>query len=121
MEAIDPIFREKVLATFVVDGRLKALPVKWKKRCVILEWLAGQFEPGVRYPEKMVNEMILPHHEDFCTLRREMVDLGLLRRAEGVYWVPEKDWVGALTGIIAGVDVDEKTFKAERLAEKHKG
>ncbi|MDR0898229.1 MAG: DUF2087 domain-containing protein [Oscillospiraceae bacterium] len=119
MEAIDHNFREKVLATFVVDGRLKALPVKQKKRRVILEWLVGMFEPGVRYPEKAVNEMILPHHEDFCTLRREMIELGLMKRAEGIYWIPQESWVDELVGVIAGADVDEKAFKAERLAEKY--
>jgi len=79
-------FEEKVLRSFVRRGRLTAIPAQRKKRDVILDWLAMQFEPGQRYPEAQVNEILGRFHEDFCTLRRELVDSRLLQRDRGRYW-----------------------------------
>ncbi len=78
-------FREKTLETFLKDGRLAAIPARRKKKLVILEELARAFEPGRVYPEKEVNAVLLRYHEDFCTLRRELVDEGLLERDHGLY------------------------------------
>ena len=48
----------KVMRAFVVDGRLTQIPSAHGKRQVILDWLAQEFEPGVRYSESMVNLII---------------------------------------------------------------
>jgi biotin operon repressor len=77
----------KVLRDFVEDGRLRGIPVQLKKRLVILRWLARIFEPGRRYTEKEVNELISQHHEDFATLRRYLVDHNLVRRERSIYWL----------------------------------
>ena len=79
-------FAQKVLGDFVVRGRLKTIPSQLKKRDVVVRWLAQKFEPGKRYPEKQVNAILKAHHEDFATLRRELVDHALLARKDGVYW-----------------------------------
>ena len=42
----------KVLATFFEGGQLKALPVKQRKRMIVLEAFAARFEPGRVYPER---------------------------------------------------------------------
>lgn len=86
-------WEEKVLHTFLVDGKLTRIPAARKKRDVVLRWLAEQFEPGRRYPEREVNELIGRYHRDFATLRRELVDGRWMTRAEGVYWRvdPEPD------------------------------
>jgi hypothetical protein len=55
-------------------------------REVVLERLALEFEPGVRYPESEVNEVLHRFHDDHVTLRRLLVDEGLLDRAAGEYW-----------------------------------
>lgn len=68
------------------DGRLKQIPVKQAKLQIILAHLAAQFEPDRRYPEKAVNERLLRFHDDFCTLRRNLVDGRFLARADGEYW-----------------------------------
>jgi hypothetical protein len=52
-----------------------------------VHWLAGKFEPGVRYSEKEVNEIIKRHHEDYALFRREMVDAHLMQREAGIYWL----------------------------------
>ena len=58
----------------------------YKKRLVVLKWLVSHFEEGVRYPEKEVNEIIARHHPDYCTLRREFITRGLMKRENGAYW-----------------------------------
>jgi hypothetical protein len=52
----------------------------------VLERLALDFEPGVRYPERDVNEVLRRYHEDYAALRRYLVDEGFLSRERGSYW-----------------------------------
>lgn len=68
------------------DGRLRALPARDAKRRLVLEWVAGRFEPGRRYDEKEVNGVLLGVYDDVASLRRFLVDEGLLAREAGVYW-----------------------------------
>ncbi len=84
-------WEEKVLRDFLDGDRLKEIPARRKKRLVVLGWLAREFEPGVRYPEARVNEIIGRHHPDFATLRRELVMSRLLARENGVYWVVDPE------------------------------
>jgi len=79
-------YDRKVLRDYMDQGRLKNWPHQWKKRQVILRYLAEQFEPARRYPEREVNEIIGRVHEDYATLRRELVDTGLMARERDVYW-----------------------------------
>lgn len=76
----------KVMAAFVSKGRLTAIPMAQSKRLVILDWLAQDFEPGRRYTEQMVNEVIGTHHADTAALRRYLVDHEFLAREAGEYW-----------------------------------
>jgi biotin operon repressor len=78
-------FEAKVLADFLVEGRLKAIPRQRKKREVILRHLVRQFEEGRTYSEAAVNETLARYHEDVATLRREMVGYGLLSRSGQEY------------------------------------
>jgi biotin operon repressor len=78
-------FRDKVLRTFFKHGRLTQIPAQQKKRLVVLERLAEEFEPGRPYPEREVNLILLDFHEDVATLRREMIGNGLMIRDKGVY------------------------------------
>jgi hypothetical protein len=73
-------WERRVLQTFLEGERLKQIPASLKKQLVVLRWLAGKFEPGVRYPEREVNEIIKRHHPDAATLRREMIDAKLMAR-----------------------------------------
>ncbi len=85
----DP-WERKVLNSFREGERLKEIPASLKKRLVVLRWLAGEFDPGRRYPEAEVNAMLKRRHPDCATLRRELVDYGLLARERGIYWrLPE--------------------------------
>lgn len=82
-------YREKVLQNHFEYGKLKTIPVQRKKRRIILEKLLESFEKGRSYSEKEVNLILADYHDDFCTLRREMIAEGLMERDHGVYWVKE--------------------------------
>lgn len=81
MEAFDA----KVLGDFMAGGRLKQIPARWKKKDVILRFLAQQFEADRAYPEQEVNFLLLNYHPDYATLRRAMVDTRLMERRDGIY------------------------------------
>ena len=49
-------------------------------------FLAGRFEPGRRYAEREVNELLADDAPDVATLRRLLVDEGFLERDHGWYW-----------------------------------
>lgn len=76
----------EVLTRFFTDDRLREIPMNRAKRRVVLERLAQEFEPGLRYSESEVNFSLQLFHGDYAALRRYLVDEGLLTRAEGVYW-----------------------------------
>jgi hypothetical protein len=80
--------REKaaVLRVFVRDGRLAQIPAARGKRRVVLEHIAASFEPGVRYPEREVDAVLRAWHPDHASLRRYLIDEGLMSREKGVYW-----------------------------------
>ena len=67
-------------------GRITTIPSKHTKRLAFLDWLAQEFEPGRKYPEKQVNEILLRRHDDYPALRRYLVEMGLLARENNVYW-----------------------------------
>lgn len=77
---------QKILLNFLVGTRLKSIPRKGKKFTVLLNHLILQFEPGHTYAEREVNELLKIYHEDYATLRRGLVDAGLLRRENQQYW-----------------------------------
>jgi hypothetical protein len=78
--------RATVLRTFLRDGRLVQMPAARGKRRVLLEHIVATFEPGVRYPEREVDAVLRAWHDDYATIRRYLVDEGLMARDRGVYW-----------------------------------
>jgi hypothetical protein len=78
---------EKVLRAFVRDGRIVAIPARAAKRRLLLEYVAGAFEPGVRYTEREVDAVLRAFHEpDWVSLRRYLIDEDLMARRDGWYW-----------------------------------
>jgi hypothetical protein len=69
-----------VLGRFVRDGKLVSIPSARSKRLLVLDLLAGQFEPGRRYLEAEVNQTLGAWYPDYAALRRYLVDEGFLRR-----------------------------------------
>jgi len=75
------------LRAFIRDGRIAAVPAKRTRRRLLLDEVAQAFEPGRRYPESAVNEILKSVFDDYCTLRRYLVDEAFLSRtATGIYW-----------------------------------
>lgn len=79
-------FDDKVLRDFMPNGRLKTIPARAKKKDVVLRYLVTLFEPDRRYHETEVNAVIQRVHPDYASLRRFLVDAGLLARDHGIYW-----------------------------------
>ena len=82
-------FDRKVLAAFSdEDGRIKAFPSQQKKYLVLLRYVLDAFEPGVRYGEKEVNDILSRFNDDTARLRRSLVDFGFMDRegGGGAYW-----------------------------------
>jgi hypothetical protein len=78
--------QERVARNFVgTDGRLTALPARAAKRRLVLEWVVSRFDEGRSYSEPEVNGLLLAVHDDVASLRRFLVDEGLLERQAGVY------------------------------------
>lgn len=78
--------KEKILHNFIsVDGRLKQLPSKLKKKIVILSYFAQGFEPGKLYEETEVNEYIQTFYDDFATIRREWIMQQFMYRENNRY------------------------------------
>lgn len=76
----------EVIGRFFEGERLVRLPVQASKRRVVLDRLALEFEPGRRYREAEVNDVLRVFDDDYTTLRRALVDEQLLDRADGWYW-----------------------------------
>lgn len=85
-EKRDSAYRQKVIDSFMEYGKLRSIPVQRKKKRVILELIADKFEYGRIYTEREVNIIIADFHDDFCTLRRDMISEKLLDRNRDGYW-----------------------------------
>ena len=84
-----PAYDRKVLATFLdPEGRVIAFPAQEKKFQVLLRHVVRSFDPGTRYTEKQVNEILSRFNEDTASLRRGLIEYHLMQReADGeAYW-----------------------------------
>jgi DNA-binding transcriptional ArsR family regulator len=87
-------FERKVLSSFTdQEGRIISIPAQEKKFLVVLRYIVKAFEPGVRYTEKQVNEIIQRYTEDTATIRRSFIVYGFMDRqgGGGEYWRIDPD------------------------------
>ena len=85
MDAYD----RKVLRNFLTpDGRIKDFPAQEKKLEAVLRYVLKSFEPGIRYTEKQVNEILSRYHADYSFMRRSLIEYHMLARegGGGAYW-----------------------------------
>lgn len=80
-------YRRRVIESFFEYGKLKSIPVQRKKERIILEEIAKSFEVGKVYTEREVNIIIADFHDDFCTIRRDMISEKIMAREDGKYWL----------------------------------
>lgn len=75
------------LRAFIRDGQITAFPAKRDRRRLLLDQVAQAFEPGRKYPEAEVDEVLKALFHDHCTLRRYLIDEAFMSRsAAGLYW-----------------------------------
>jgi predicted transcriptional regulator len=82
-------FDRRVLEAFTTpEGRIRAFPAQEKKFLVLVRHVLKSFEPGVRYPEKRVNQILANFNADTARLRRALVDHRFMARegGGGKYW-----------------------------------
>lgn len=78
-------YKKEVISNFFKYGRLTRIPTQRKKREIVLAEMLKQFDFDREYSEKEVNEIILRYHEDFCTIRREMIAFGMMTHDHQIY------------------------------------
>ena len=77
-------YDQKVVSDYSLPGgQLKTIPSQRKKMEAILRYVTRAFQPGDRYTEREVNEILENYHQDTATLRRELIGAGLLERSAG--------------------------------------
>lgn len=84
---IEEKYKKQVLSNFFRFGKLLSIPSQRKKREIVLQEILKSFNADRKYEEQEVNELIHKFHEDHCTIRREMIGFGMLRRERDIYWV----------------------------------
>lgn len=83
--------RGQVLKRFMPNGRIVALPVQQKRVMYIIEEVAKAFAPQRTYTEREVDTILKGFYpEDHCTIRRYLVDSGLMQREANTYWKNEE-------------------------------
>ncbi len=82
----DAQYRQKVINAFFEYGKLKSIPAQHKKERIVLEVIVQAFEFDRIYSEREVNIIIADYHDDFCTIRRDMIGEQLLDRDAKGYW-----------------------------------
>ncbi|KQL52451.1 ArsR family transcriptional regulator [Heyndrickxia shackletonii] len=70
---------------FTKGGKLKNYPAQRKKKLVVLAHMAKGLEFGKVYPEKEINEYLKQFHEDYATLRRELIMCQYMYRENNQY------------------------------------
>jgi hypothetical protein len=75
--------------------RLRTFQVKEKNKALVARRIAEEFEAGRTYTEFEVKEVLAPICEDHATVRRYLVDHGLLARTPdcSAYWKPPSEEV----------------------------
>ncbi|PLS03747.1 DUF2087 domain-containing protein [Neobacillus cucumis] len=70
---------------FTKDGKLKNYPAQRKKKLVVLEYMAKGLEFGRVYQEREINGYLKQFHEDYATLRRELIMCQYMYRENNQY------------------------------------
>ena len=82
-------FERKILANFTdAGGRITRFPAQQSKLMVVLRHVSKAFEPGMRYTERQVNEILSRYNDDTAMLRRSLVEFHYMARegGGGSYW-----------------------------------
>ncbi|AIE61118.1 metalloregulator ArsR/SmtB family transcription factor [Bacillus methanolicus] len=79
---------------FTIDGKLKQLPAQRKKKIIVLAHIVKGLKIGVTYDEKEINDYLKQFHEDYATLRRELIMNHFMYRENNKYEMnPPELWI----------------------------
>ena len=66
----------------------RRLPAKESlRKAILLKFVAEHFEVDKVYQEKEVSEIINRIYDDYCSVRRYLIDYSMMSRSNGKYWV----------------------------------
>jgi len=82
-------YNQKVLNTFFKKNKLIKLPVQWKKKMLVLDEFVKKFQHGRKYSEVEVNDIIMQSFDDYCTIRRLLIEEKIMRREKQMYWLTD--------------------------------
>lgn len=87
--------KHQVISHFFNDeGKLNNIPVKQKKKVIILEHLIQGLQVDQTYEEKELNEYIKQFYDDYATIRRELIMCHFMNRDHGKYELnPKEIWL----------------------------
>lgn len=78
---------------FTAEGKLKHMPAQLKKKLIVLEHLLPNLEKGRKYTEAEMNTFIKNFHEDYATIRRELIMHQFMFREHEIYELnPPEMW-----------------------------
>ncbi len=80
----------KVLRTFFDGSRLVQIPAAVRKREIVLEEILRRLPRRKEYEERQLSRWIEAIHEDYATLRRELVDRRYMERSAGRYRLTDR-------------------------------
>jgi len=83
---------EKILSNYFEaskDLKLKVFPSKEKKKIAVLRKITEVFEPGKKYTEIEINQVLKDIYDDIATIRRYLIQYGFLDRTKDgkAYWL----------------------------------
>jgi hypothetical protein len=79
---------------FTFGGKLKQIPAQRKKKIIVLAHIVKGLKIGVTYDEKEINDYLKQFHEDYATLRRELVMNHFMYRENNKYELnPPELWI----------------------------
>jgi hypothetical protein len=84
--AIDNASDAEIVARYLRKGVIWQLPAKPAQRQLLLEWLVKRIPPNRIFSETEINTYLGGHNIDHVTLRRLLVDHGLIDRNRTGYW-----------------------------------
>lgn len=81
--------RNRVLDTYIKDGKIETFPSKEKRKLIALQHIVKRFEQNKIYTEKEVNEVLKLIYSDYVTIRRYLIEYGFMKRNNECteYWV----------------------------------
>ena len=71
-------YEEKVIESFFEYGKLKQIPAQQKKREIVMTYIASNFELNKIYSELEVVAALLKIHDDYITIKRDLISMGFL-------------------------------------------